>query len=61
MVNRKIKKIDNGEVSERESLLELYLRNKNLDVKDVIGMACDMLLAGIDTVYMHIIYINCKH
>ncbi|KAK0174866.1 hypothetical protein PV327_010587 [Microctonus hyperodae] len=49
MVNRKMKKIDNGEVSERESLLEIYLRNKNLDVKDVIGMACDMLLAGIDT------------
>lgn len=33
------------------SLLEQYLLNKELDTKDVIGMAADMLLAGIDTVY----------
>ena len=38
------------EPGENESLLEIYLRNPALDFKDVLGMACDMLLAGIDTV-----------
>jgi hypothetical protein len=33
-----------------ESLLELYLSSEELDVKDVTGMAVDMLLAGVDTV-----------
>lgn len=32
------------------SLLELYLTSSNLDYKDVVGMAVDLLLAGIDTV-----------
>nr|UEN71161.1 cytochrome P450 4AV17 [Meteorus pulchricornis] len=49
MVNRKIGEMERGEVSEKVSLLQLYLNNRNLDVKDVIGMATDMLLAGIDT------------
>lgn len=40
----------NKPVSTNESLLEIYLKNENLDVKDVVGMACDMLLAGVDTV-----------
>ncbi|KAJ1523528.1 hypothetical protein ONE63_001378 [Megalurothrips usitatus] len=31
------------------SLLELYLSSPNLDYKDVVGMAVDLLLAGIDT------------
>lgn len=34
---------------ESKSLLEIYLSSENLDMKDVIGMAADMLLAGIDT------------
>ncbi|XP_022918988.2 cytochrome P450 302a1, mitochondrial [Onthophagus taurus] len=32
-----------------KSLLESYLSSPNLDFKDVIGFACDFLLAGIDT------------
>lgn len=50
MVNRKINEMKKCTDCEKESLLEIYLRNKNLDTKDVVGMACDMLLAGIDTV-----------
>jgi hypothetical protein len=36
--------------NEVKSLLELYLSSKELDMKDVTGMAVDMLLAGVDTV-----------
>lgn len=36
--------------NETKSLLELYLSSEDLDVKDVTGMAMDMLLAGVDTV-----------
>jgi ecdysteroid 25-hydroxylase CYP302A1 len=36
--------------NEAKSLLELYLSSKELDMKDVTGMAVDMLLAGVDTV-----------
>jgi hypothetical protein len=32
------------------SLLEQYLASPELDRKDVVGMAVDMLLAGVDTV-----------
>ncbi|KAK5647028.1 hypothetical protein RI129_005492 [Pyrocoelia pectoralis] len=32
-----------------ESLLEGYLSSPSLDFKDIIGMVCDFLLAGIDT------------
>lgn len=32
------------------SLLESYLSCPELDFKDIIGMVCDFLLAGIDTV-----------
>lgn len=44
-----VKQID---VPERKSksLLEEYLRNPNIDLADITGMAGDMLLAGIDTV-----------
>ncbi|XP_066999639.2 cytochrome P450 302a1, mitochondrial [Anabrus simplex] len=31
------------------SLLELYLSTPELDIKDVVGMAVDMILAGMDT------------
>ncbi|XP_012282602.1 cytochrome P450 302a1, mitochondrial [Orussus abietinus] len=48
MVSRKLESQDSAE-AEKESLLEVYLKNPNLDRKDVVGMACDMLLAGIDT------------
>jgi hypothetical protein len=36
--------------SDTKSLLELYLSSEELDIKDVTGMAVDMVLAGIDTV-----------
>ncbi|XP_074102939.1 cytochrome P450 302a1, mitochondrial [Cotesia typhae] len=49
LVNKKIDDMKNKPVSTNESLLEIYLKNENLDVKDVVGMACDMLLAGVDT------------
>lgn len=32
------------------SLLEIYLKNSEINFKDVVGMSADMLLAGIDTV-----------
>lgn len=37
-------------ICRKQSLLEEYLKNEALDLKDVVGMACDMLLAGMDTV-----------
>lgn len=37
-------------ICRKQSLLEEYLKNEVLDIKDIVGMACDMLLAGIDTV-----------
>lgn len=33
-----------------KSFIDAYLENPVLDIKDIVGMACDMLLAGIDTV-----------
>lgn len=33
----------------RCSLLEEYLRNPNLDLADIVGMAVDLLLAGVET------------
>ncbi|CAK9801790.1 Cytochrome P450 302a1, mitochondrial [Anthophora plagiata] len=37
------------EVQHSKSFLNAYLENSALDIKDIVGMACDMLLAGIDT------------
>jgi len=37
-------------ICRKQSLLEEYLKNDALDIKDIVGMACDMLLAGVDTV-----------
>ncbi|XP_014221136.1 cytochrome P450 302a1, mitochondrial [Trichogramma pretiosum] len=48
-VTEKMERMKQENPGERSSLLEIYLKNPNLDKKDVIGMACDMLLAGIDT------------
>lgn len=36
--------------NEDESLIETYLRSPSLDVKDVVGMSVDIILAGTDTV-----------
>ncbi|XP_043269589.1 cytochrome P450 302a1, mitochondrial [Venturia canescens] len=57
MVSQKLKLLEKREKVEKESLLETYLKNPNLDVKDVVGMACDMLLAGIDTTSYSISYV----
>ncbi|XP_046818173.1 cytochrome P450 302a1, mitochondrial-like isoform X2 [Vespa crabro] len=42
-------KIQNKTISQKNSFLDAYLNNPALDKKDIIGMACDMLLAGVDT------------
>lgn len=34
----------------RKSLFDEYLKNEALNIEDIMGMACDMLLAGMDTV-----------
>lgn len=44
------KNIGNSEIKKKSSLLEEYFRNPNIDLADIIGMACDVLLAGSDTV-----------
>jgi ecdysteroid 22-hydroxylase len=36
-----------------KSLLDEYLKNKALDLHDIVGMACDFLLAGVHTVNLH--------
>ncbi|XP_020289408.1 cytochrome P450 302a1, mitochondrial isoform X2 [Pseudomyrmex gracilis] len=37
------------DTSRKQSLLDEYLKNEALDIKDIVGMACDILLAGMDT------------
>lgn len=37
-------------ICQKQSLFGQYSKNKTLDVKDIVGIACDMLLAGVDTV-----------
>ncbi|XP_072766789.1 cytochrome P450 302a1, mitochondrial [Anoplolepis gracilipes] len=36
-------------ICQKQSLIDQYLKNETLDIKDIVGMACDMLLAGVDT------------
>lgn len=50
--NRKIKRTNGS-----RSILEEYLINPNLDLFDIVGMATDLLLAGIDTVIYFLYYI----
>ncbi len=40
----------NDQDQSQKTLLEVFLTSKDLDVKDVVTMVSDMLLAGIDTV-----------
>lgn len=42
------------EKESRRSLLDDYLLNPKLDLADVVAMACDVLLTGVDTVHLHI-------
>lgn len=48
LVQQKVRAIEAGVRS--SSMLEEYLANPKLDVRDVVGMASDVLLAGVDTV-----------
>lgn len=52
LVKSKMKKMNSKMKIEGEekSLLEIYLSSPEINIKDVIGMSADMLLAGIDTV-----------
>lgn len=56
LVNQKISYYDdnvskiNPSNKSYTSLLEEYLQNPKLDLSDIVGMASDLLLAGIDTV-----------
>ncbi|XP_060823545.1 cytochrome P450 302a1, mitochondrial isoform X1 [Bombus pascuorum] len=42
-------KKQNTKTGHNKSFLNAYLENPALDIKDIVGMACDMLLAGVDT------------
>lgn len=53
LVSQKISYFDeryNAQKSHRRSLLDDYILNPKLDLPDIVGMACDLLLAGVDTV-----------
>lgn len=54
LVNQKIACLkddpQNAQNAGRRSLLDDYLANPKLDMYDIVGMACDLLLAGVDTV-----------
>lgn len=45
----------------RRSLLDDYLLNPKLDLADVVGMACDILMTGIDTVWKNHRNLSKKH
>lgn len=55
--------MEDTKVQQGKSFISAYLENPALDVKDIVGMACDMLLAGVDTVntIIHIITNISKH
>lgn len=56
LVSQKISFFDeeNGaQERSRRSLLDDYLLNPKLDLADVVGVACDILMTGIDTVFQH--------
>lgn len=53
LVSQKISYFDERSIAQksgRRSLLDDYLLNPRLDLADVVGMACDVLLVGVDTV-----------
>ncbi|GLH06953.1 Venom serine protease Bi-VSP [Gryllus bimaculatus] len=51
LVNRKKSLIESQRLTENKqpSLLEIYLSDPKISVKDIVGMAVDMILAGMDT------------
>lgn len=54
-INAKQLQMEQDQCEGRESvktLLQVYLSSKELDSKDVLTMISDMLLAGVDTVYI---------
>jgi ecdysteroid 25-hydroxylase CYP302A1 len=52
LVKKKINRMQNKEDQKHveKSLLEQYLDNPNLGMQDIVGMAADLLLAGVHTV-----------
>lgn len=53
LVSQKISYFDdrsNSRSEHRRSLLDDYLLNPKLDLADILGLACDLLLTGVDTV-----------
>lgn len=64
LVSQKISYFDERSSMEssqcRRSLLDDYLLNPKLDLADVVGMACDLLITGIDTVHIICIIYVCS-
>lgn len=56
LLSLKMSFFNETDVNKPSTLLESYLASPELDFKDIIGMICDFLLAGIDTVYITIFY-----
>ena len=50
MWSNKSAEVKNIKPKECNSIIEEYLLNSNLDLYDIVGMASDLILAGIDTV-----------
>uniref|UniRef100_A0A1B0FV58 Cytochrome n=1 Tax=Lutzomyia longipalpis TaxID=7200 RepID=A0A1B0FV58_LUTLO len=50
LVEKKVQELTgNDDKVGKKSLIEEYLRNENLEIRDIVGMAADFFLAGIDT------------
>lgn len=52
LLSLKMSLFNETDANRPSTLLEGYLASPELDFKDIIGMICDFLLAGIDTVYI---------
>ncbi|XP_063698793.1 cytochrome P450 302a1, mitochondrial [Culicoides brevitarsis] len=49
LIQQKLEFYHEDQKTRKLSLLDGYLRNPKLNLSDIIGMACDLLLAGVDT------------
>lgn len=49
LISRKLEIYQDQDKTRNFSLLDGYLRNPKLNLPDITGMACDLLLAGVDT------------
>lgn len=55
MVKQKMQEIKENPENCGGSLIENYLRNEKLGIEDIVGVACDALIGGIDGVYIELI------